>query len=235
MGHYWRKSTKLLPGVRVNWSKNGPSLSVGPKGAKVNIGKRGTYVSGGIPGTGLYYRQKVGGGKKRNAPQAGAYSSPQPQPTDLAQSVKWSTIIGWGLILGLLLTGNLLTSAIVGAVWLGIHFYKKHKQNAQNAATSTSPISSQTAPVSSPVAAPPSAPSPASDAVDIKVAVAEVEHLVKEIDNTNDKMKLPQLYRKLMGIILKLEKIPNVTIMGLPVDEAKRRITENYRNKYSRL
>lgn len=235
MGLYWRKSTKLFPGVRVNWSKNGPSLSVGPKGAKVNIGKRGTYVSGGIPGTGLYYRQKVGGGKKRNAPQAGAYSSPQPQPTDLAQSVKWSTIIGWGLILGLLLTGNLLTSAIVGAVWLGIHFYKKHKQNAQNAATSTSPISSQRAPVSSPAAAPPSAPSPASDAVDVKVAVGEVEHLVKEIDNTDDKMKLPQLYRKLMGIVLKLEMLPNVTIMGLPVEEAKRRITENYRQKYSRL
>ena len=64
MGLYWRRSTKILPGVRINWSKNGPSISMGPKGAKVNIGKRGTYVSGGIPGTGLYYRQKVGGGSK---------------------------------------------------------------------------------------------------------------------------------------------------------------------------
>lgn len=58
MGLYWRRSTKILPGVRINWSKNGPSISMGPKGAKVNIGKRGIYVSGGIPGTGLYYRQK---------------------------------------------------------------------------------------------------------------------------------------------------------------------------------
>lgn len=235
MGLYWRKSTKLFPGVRVNWSKSGPSLSVGLKGAKVNIGKRGTYVSGGIPGTGLYYRQKVGGGKKRNTPQAGAYTNPQ--PTNFGQSVKWSTIIGWGLILVMLLTGNLLTAAIVGAVWLGITLYKKHKQNAQNAATSISPStsSSQTTPVPSPVVTPPTALTSASDAVDVKVAVAEVEHLVREIDNTNDKMKLPQLYRKLMGIILKLEKVPNVTIMGLPVEEAKRRITENYRNKYSRL
>ena len=64
MGLYWRRSTKILPGVRINWSKNGPSISMGPKGAKVNIGKRGIYVSGGIPGTGLYYRQKVGGGSK---------------------------------------------------------------------------------------------------------------------------------------------------------------------------
>ena len=58
MGLYWRRSTKILPGVRINWSKNGPSISMGPKGAKVNIGKRGTYVSGGIPGTGLYTVKK---------------------------------------------------------------------------------------------------------------------------------------------------------------------------------
>ena len=67
MGLYWRKSTKILPGVRINWSKNGLSISMGPKGAKINIGKRGTYVSGGIPDTGLYYRQKVGGGSKSNS------------------------------------------------------------------------------------------------------------------------------------------------------------------------
>lgn len=61
MGLYWRKSTKILPGVRINWSKNGPSISIGPRGAKLSIGKRGTYVSGGIAGTGMYYRKKISG------------------------------------------------------------------------------------------------------------------------------------------------------------------------------
>ena len=37
MGLYWRRSTKILPGVRINWSKNGPSISMGPKGAKVKL------------------------------------------------------------------------------------------------------------------------------------------------------------------------------------------------------
>ena len=78
MGLYWRRSTKILPGVRINWSKNGPSISMGPKGAKVNIGKRGTYVSGGIPGTGLYYRQKVGGGSKSNSSSTTGTNCPSP-------------------------------------------------------------------------------------------------------------------------------------------------------------
>ena len=43
----------------MNISKSGTSWSVGPRGAKVNFGKRGTYVTTGIPGTGIYSRTKV--------------------------------------------------------------------------------------------------------------------------------------------------------------------------------
>lgn len=60
MGLYFRKRIKILPGVHVNISKSGTSWSVGPRGAKVNFGKRGTYVTTGIPGTGIYSRSKVG-------------------------------------------------------------------------------------------------------------------------------------------------------------------------------
>lgn len=42
----------------MNISKSGTSWSVGPRGAKVNFGKRGTYVTTGIPGTGIYSRTK---------------------------------------------------------------------------------------------------------------------------------------------------------------------------------
>lgn len=59
MGLYFRKRIKILPGVHMNVSKSGTSWSVGPRGAKVNFGKRGTYVTTGIPGTGIYSRTKV--------------------------------------------------------------------------------------------------------------------------------------------------------------------------------
>lgn len=66
MGLYFRKRIKILPGVHVNISKSGTSWSVGPRGAKVNFGKRGTYVTTGIPGTGIYSRTKVSGNNMYN-------------------------------------------------------------------------------------------------------------------------------------------------------------------------
>lgn len=57
----FRKRKKVLPGVYLNFSKNGISTTIGPRGANINIGKNGTYLNTGIPGTGLYSRQKIGG------------------------------------------------------------------------------------------------------------------------------------------------------------------------------
>lgn len=62
MGWRFRKSFKILPGVRVNVGKKGiSSVSVGKRGASVSVGKRGTHANVGIPGTGLSYRTKIGG------------------------------------------------------------------------------------------------------------------------------------------------------------------------------
>lgn len=63
MGFRFQKRISLLPGLRINLSKSGASASVGPRGADVNIGPHGVTTNAGIPGTGLSYRQKVGGGK----------------------------------------------------------------------------------------------------------------------------------------------------------------------------
>ncbi len=51
----FRRSVKIAPGVRLNMSKSGPSLSVGGRGATANFSKRGTRTTVGIPGTGLSY------------------------------------------------------------------------------------------------------------------------------------------------------------------------------------
>ena len=66
MGLYFRKRIKILPGLHMNVSKSGTSWSVGLRGAKVNFGKRGTYVTTGISGTGIYSRTKVRGNNISN-------------------------------------------------------------------------------------------------------------------------------------------------------------------------
>lgn len=60
MGWLFRKSFKILPGVRVNFGKRGySSTSIGPRGLKLNIGKLGTFLTTSIKGTGLSYRAKL--------------------------------------------------------------------------------------------------------------------------------------------------------------------------------
>lgn len=64
MGFRFRKSIKILPGVRINLSKSGPSLSLGGGGATFNVGGRGTRLTLGIPGTGIYYTTQKSLSKK---------------------------------------------------------------------------------------------------------------------------------------------------------------------------
>lgn len=49
----FHKSFSLIPGVRINLSKSGPSLSFGPRGLHYTIGPAGSRTTLGIPGTGL--------------------------------------------------------------------------------------------------------------------------------------------------------------------------------------
>ena len=62
MGFRLRKSIKIAPGLRVNVGKRGVSMTAGRRGASVTVGGRGTYANVGLPGTGISYRQKIGGG-----------------------------------------------------------------------------------------------------------------------------------------------------------------------------
>ena len=49
----FHKSLGILPGLRVNLSKSGPSLSVGPVGLRLNVGPQGIRTTAGLPGSGL--------------------------------------------------------------------------------------------------------------------------------------------------------------------------------------
>lgn len=59
MGLRFRKTVRLLPGVRLNVSKSGVSASVGPKGLTLNLGRKGARGTVGLPGTGLSYSEKL--------------------------------------------------------------------------------------------------------------------------------------------------------------------------------
>lgn len=63
----FRRSIKLAPGFRLNLSGSGLSASVGPRGASMTFGRRGTHFNTGIPGTGLYTRQRIGGGNSSSS------------------------------------------------------------------------------------------------------------------------------------------------------------------------
>lgn len=61
----FRKSINICKGVRLNLSKSGVSCTVGGKGLSLNLGKNGLFLNTGIPGTGLYDRKKLAGGRSR--------------------------------------------------------------------------------------------------------------------------------------------------------------------------
>ncbi len=89
MGSFrFRKSIKILPGVRLNINKSSLSLSLGKKGMHYTISSNGTSTkSVGIPGTGLSYvdRDKIGGsGKKASSkPKADTSKEKEEAGTDV--------------------------------------------------------------------------------------------------------------------------------------------------------
>src|SRR6202158_5707997 len=61
MGNFrFYRRMRIFPGLSVNLSKSGPSLTVGMRGAHVTMGPRGVRRTVGIPGTGIYYTSQSG-------------------------------------------------------------------------------------------------------------------------------------------------------------------------------
>jgi hypothetical protein len=65
-----RRSIKLLPGVRLNFSKTGASTTVGGRGAHVTYGYGKVRSTVGLPGTGMSYTNV------RTSKRGGQASSP---------------------------------------------------------------------------------------------------------------------------------------------------------------
>ena len=112
MGWNFRRSTKIAPGVRLNFSKKGVGVSLGPRGSKISIspGKRITSNIG-IPGTGLRYttvitpksrRRTTAGNSPSNTPNIlPDYQRPVRKQKTIRPRIPVSTIIFGLLAVGL--------------------------------------------------------------------------------------------------------------------------------------
>ncbi|HVA78059.1 MAG TPA: DUF4236 domain-containing protein [Candidatus Binataceae bacterium] len=61
MGNFrFYRRMRIFPGLSVNVSKSGPSLTFGMRGAHMTVGSRGIRKTVGIPGTGIYYTSQSG-------------------------------------------------------------------------------------------------------------------------------------------------------------------------------
>jgi hypothetical protein len=111
MGWRFRRTIKLLPGVHVNLSKSGLSLSLGGPGATVNLNKDGHRTTVGVPGSGLSYQ----GGRTQWSQEG----DPQDARAPAVVRYGWVLWLGLGAFLFMAGAERLATAfAIVG----GVHF-----------------------------------------------------------------------------------------------------------------
>ena len=142
----WRRM-RVAPGVRVNLSKSGPSISFGPRGAHLTVGRRGARETLGVPGTGLYATRTLNGPtagpKAGEEPGAAAQLDPSamagqamaaPAMVPPATAADYLAAVALGVALGIVLLwtnavtppgaflSGLVTAAIgVGYEWLAHH------------------------------------------------------------------------------------------------------------------
>lgn len=106
----FRKSIKILPGVKINLSGSGISTSVGPKGATINLKPgRKTRFTAGIPGTGLSQSTTIGG----NTPGETVVYNDAPRPVWLSiASGTWSVVKLIAIAAAAIVAGILLVFAL---------------------------------------------------------------------------------------------------------------------------
>lgn len=94
MGFRFRKSIKLFPGVKLNFSKSGVSASIGKPGATVNISDRGTKTTVGIPGTGISYSENI----PSNSRSSQGAPTQTPDNGVRRSAMSFGALLGWGIV-----------------------------------------------------------------------------------------------------------------------------------------
>jgi len=96
-----RKSFNLFPGVKVNMSKGGMSISVGRKGFHLNFSKRGVRQTVGLPGSGVsessyIFKNKNDEEKKEKEEHASTETEEKPTPRRTTRTTRERVSSPWG-------------------------------------------------------------------------------------------------------------------------------------------
>jgi uncharacterized protein DUF4236 len=96
-----RKSFNLFPGVKVNMSKGGMSISVGKRGFHLNFSKRGVRQTVGLPGSGVsessyLFKNKEDENKKESAAEKEEGVEEKPKRKNTRRTVRENTSSPWG-------------------------------------------------------------------------------------------------------------------------------------------
>jgi len=109
MGNFrFYRRVSIFPGLSINLSKSGPSMTVGMRGAHVTVGSKGIRKTVGIPGTGIYYTSHSGY-------HSGAHSAHVDQPISDSQQTA-AHGIAQAIMLICIIGAVAFAIAIVGAV-----------------------------------------------------------------------------------------------------------------------
>ena len=139
MGWRFRKSVKILPGVRLNFGKGGlTSTTLGGRWLKTNVSGRGVRHTVGVPGTGVSYQTDV------DRADAGSPDSRRRRPASASGS-------GSPLLILVAVLLALVLLAIIG-VGLLVVLTRHPTARRQPTETSAPPVASKTQAGSAPVA-----------------------------------------------------------------------------------
>jgi hypothetical protein len=84
MGWRFRRTMQITPGLRLNLSRSGPSVSFGPRGLHYTVGMKGTRTTVGISGSGLFWTSYKPYSSGRRPLSSG--SAPPPGPAASAEA-----------------------------------------------------------------------------------------------------------------------------------------------------
>jgi hypothetical protein len=94
MGWRFRRSIRILPGIRLNLSRSGVSTSVGVRGAHVTVGHGKVRETVGLPGIGISYTTTQGTHQEpQGEAQPPVSDDPQPQQPAPFDFVPWLTVL----------------------------------------------------------------------------------------------------------------------------------------------
>jgi Flp pilus assembly protein TadD len=147
MGFRFFRRLTIAPGLRLNVSRRGLGLNVGPRGSSLTVGPGGVHVNKSVSGTGISFRQRIGGpapsvGTARAAPSSrgdqppGIYqlvSQLQPRRTGL----RWAIgLMAWGVFQSFAIPNQSPISpmTVVGLLVLGYSLVFKKAAIAYNKA-----------------------------------------------------------------------------------------------------